>query len=236
MLIAGELGETFQRLLQEFPSPPVSMPADLLRMDLSHEEYALAFVAEKFADRALKPCYAMNDFVLFRIANLWPSGLPDWMLTRETMFEADYSLTAEQAADLVSFWQEGLTDGYVPADYYLRLTIAWYADMKREFHPILVDALTRMLFAPKNTQRGRKRSTGIDRDLVIRNLVDGLLLRGLPKFGGPKSAVEVAADALAPFLGGSMTPDAIRKAIERSRRTPREQRLWEALKGHLSEE
>lgn len=233
MLIAGELGETLQQILKVLPEAPVSMPPDLLRMDLSHEEYSKVFVEEKFSERSLKPSYAMNDFVLFRIAYTWPLGLPDWMLTRETMFQADYSLTADQATDLVSFWREGLTDGYVPADYYLRLTLAWYADMKKDFHPILVDALTKMLFSPKKDLRGRKRSTGIDRDLVIRNLVDGLLLRGLPKFGGPKSAVEVAADALAPVLGGSMTPDAIRKVIERTPRTPREQRLWDALKVHL---
>lgn len=236
MLISGELGEILKRLLKEFPSHPVSMPADLLRLDVSHEEYAILFLEEKFDNRVLKPCYAMNDFVLFRIAHLWPAGLPDWLMDKETMFEADYSLTAEQADDLVSFWREGLTDGYIPVDYYLRLTIVYFAETKRELHPALLDALTTMLFAPKKALRGRKRSTGIDRDLVIRNLVDGLMLRGLPKHGGPKSAIEIAADALGRFIGGSMTPDAIRKVVDRTPRTPREKRIWASLSGHLSDE
>ena len=235
MLISGELGEIFQRIIKKYPSTPMTMPADLLGRDLGHEDYAMVFLEEKFDSRTIKPCYAMNDFVLFRIAYLWPKGLPDWLLDSESMFQADYSLTAEQASDLVEFWHEGLTDGYIPVDYYLRLAILWFAEMKREFHPALLDAITSMLFVPKNASRGRKRSTGIDRDLIIRNLVDGLMLRGLPKHGGPKSAIEVAADTFSRFQGGSITPDAIRKVIERTPRTEREMRLWAAISEHLSD-
>jgi hypothetical protein len=191
----------------------------VLRLDLTDEAYADWFLKDKIIRGSLRPSQFQNDFVLFRIVYDWPKGAK-WGLDSEDIQNADFSLTSGMAKDLVDFAAEGLTDGYEPADWYLRVAAAWYASHSKKMPQPLLDYLQRALFLAKQSARGRKRKDSLDRDIVIRKAFDGLKLRGC----GATRAQTIIATSL------NMTPDAVRKVIGRTHSTEREKKYWDALK------
>jgi len=192
--------------------------AAILHLDLTDEEYAQWFLSGKIVRGFQNPAYALNDFVLFRIAHDWPKGAR-WSLDEVDIASADFTLSDEMASDLVDFANEGLHDGYQLADWYARLAATWYVDQTKVMPEVLFLFFQRALFLPKEATRGRKRSGGIDRDRNIRNAVAGLRARGC----GSERAQRIVAETL------GMTADAIRKAVERTPRTAREARLTQAV-------
>ncbi len=45
---------------------------DALRRNLTDQEYADWFLSEKIQNGSVNPAYAINDFVVFRVAFEWP--------------------------------------------------------------------------------------------------------------------------------------------------------------------
>lgn len=187
-----------------------------LRLDLSHEQYAKWFLEGKVNDGRASPQNFLNDFVLFRVARDWPKGAK-WFIEADDLEAADFSLTEDEATELVEMAQEGLSDGSRPADLYARIAIVWYADQTMTMPRALYNYLQVSLFRPARRVQGRKRHDGLDRDRIIRNAFTGLRLRECP--------VGVAYDLIANEIP-MITAEGVRKALERTPRTPREERLW----------
>lgn len=190
----------------------------LLRLDMTDVEYVDWFISGKIDRGFVNPAHALNDFVLFRLAHEWPKNA-QWFLEAKDILAADFGLTAEMAVDLIDMAADGLSDGYRPADWYLRIAVTWYADNALEMPGPLMLYLQKALFLQKKTRKGRKRRDGIDRDRIIRNAFEGLRARECPT----EKAQEIIADRLA------MSHDAVRKLIARTPRTEREARLWGTL-------
>lgn len=206
---------------------------DALRRDLSDREYADWFLSGKFSRAGLNRAHAMNDFVLFRIAFSWPKGAVGWTLDQHDIILADFSLDDVQAADLVDMAREGLSDGYTSAEWFAKVAASWHVTKEKRMPDALFEYLQQMLFLPPAPRRGRRKTEGLDRDRVIRNLVEGLLARNLAQPAAITLARSVAVEALG-RIGIGMTEDAIRKLCERSARTNRELRLWGLLTGGMT--
>lgn len=211
--------------------------AQLVRADLTDDEYADWFLTDKIEEGRIVPRYAINDFVLFRVANRWPVGAK-WRLDPDDLMTANFSLSDEQARDLVQMAREGLTDGYVSADWFCKTAICWLAWKVERFPDELHIYLQETLFlTPELSRRasvagkkgsGRKQSDGVDRDRVIRNLVDGLVHRNRTGPNGVSHCRSVAVNALG-RKKVNITEDAVRKICERAKRSEREERLWRTM-------
>lgn len=202
--------------------------SQILRRDLSDQEYADWFLNRKISKGALNPAHALNDFVLFRIAFGWPVGAERWCLEASDLYKADFSLGELLAIDLVNMAREGLTDGYTSAAWYAKVAAVWYVAKEKKIPDALFDFLQEVLFVPPTPRQGRKKTDGMDRDRVIRNLVEGLLARNLGHPAALSHARAVTVQALG-RKGIGMTEDAVRKLCERAVRSDRERRLWGLL-------
>lgn len=201
---------------------------DALRRNLTDQEYADWFLSEKIQNGSVNPAYAINDFVVFRVAFEWPRGASGWVLDASDLITCDFALDDVQATDLVDMAREGLNDGYVPASWFAKVAAAWYVAKERRMPESLFEYLQEALFLPYVPRQGRKKTDGRDRDIVIRNLVEGLLARNLGQPAALTHARAVTVDALG-RKGIGMTEDAVRKICDRSSRTDREIRLWSVL-------
>lgn len=199
---------------------PDGPTTDILRSDLNHVDYADWFFDGKFCAMRLDPRFALNDFVLFRVALGWPRGA-GWAIDARAIEEADFQLTSEEADDLRDFSTENLTDGYREADWFLRVAITWYLANELPLHESMFRYVEERFFTTGKARQGRRRADGIDRDLVIRNAFLGLIARGAER----TAAWAIVSDALG-RLRINVTPDGVRKICERSKRSEREARYW----------
>lgn len=204
-----------------------------LRRDLTDDQYADWFLEPKMTRGRLNPRYAMNDFVLFRNAYRWPLGT-DWIIDADSLNDGVFSLSDQQAVDLIDMAREGLTDGYVPASWFAKVAAIWHIQNNVELPAPLFIFLQESLFDLKPKANGQKKASGrkkadqLDRDIVIRNLMDGLLARNANQRGAKTRACWVAAAALG-RRGVCLDYDAVRKIFNRLPRTEREKRLWSDL-------
>lgn len=207
-------------------SPPIDQ--DFLRCDLTDTEYADWFLGEKLDKGQVNPGFFLNDFVLFRVALNWPKNAQGWTMEESDIISADFSLSVEDARDLVAMAREGLTDGYVSAVWYAKVSAMRYVLAKEAMPEELFNYMQELLFLPPQRGSGRKRTDGLDRDRIVRNLVDGLLLRNQGKPSAITDARIVAAEALG-RKGFPLTDDAVRKICKRSERSSRETRYWDLI-------
>ncbi len=218
-MISRRLCAILRRVNRDTLSTLEANKAAMLRLDLSDADYAEWFLSQKIVKGALNPTHAVNDFVIFRLAHDWPAGVV-WTVNAENLKDADFTMTDEMASDLTTMAAEGLGDGGRSADWHLRVAATFYADRAIPMPPALFDFMQRALFLPEAAPRGRKRRDGVDRDRIIRNAFEGLLARKC----GRQRAQEIIAHTL------NMTLDAVRKVLDRTPRTDREERLWRVLR------
>ena len=190
-----------------------------LRLDLNHEEYARWVLSGKIVQGTVRPEHYINDFVLFRLAHEWPGGA-DWSVQNESIDDLDFSLTEDMAADLADMGREGLTDGNIPADAFLRQALLWHAYMGRRAPRSLIEYGGAALFGPPSKGRGRKKASHVDRNLIISATFLGLQEREC----GADAAQKIIAQEI------NMTQDAVRKLLKAAPLTDRERRLWEKLR------
>lgn len=240
-MLSPELMHALRSFAVTFSLDDVRKPGegrDSFRTDLSDSDFADWFLEGKIENGRVVSEHALNDFVIFRVAHDWPQGAFNWVLDVEDIVSADFSLTTIQAADLVEMAREGLSDGHVSADWFAKVAIVWMASKRMEIPDPLFEYLQQTLFLPPKLARkaavggkngsGRSRADGVDRDRVIRNLVDGLSFRNLMHPARATHVRAIAVQALGRRKVG-LTEDAVRKICERAKRSEREMRLWELL-------
>lgn len=202
--------------------------SDPLRTELSDTQYADWFLGDKLDRGGTNPEHFLNDFVLFRVACRWPRNANSWVIDARDIVLADFTLTDIEANDLVSMAREGLTDGYTASSWYAKVAAMRYIVANEVMPEILFEYLQEAVFAPSSAGSGRKKTDGMDRDRIIRNLVEGLLARNLGEPAALSNARSTASAALG-RKGIGITEDGVRKACDRSIRTNRETRLWALL-------
>ncbi len=210
--------------LDQVPQPKV----DILRTDLTDAQYADWFLDNKIEKGRTNPEHFLNDFVLFRVALQWPRGAMGWSIEAGDLVDADFSLSEQDALDLVSMAREGLTDGYTSAAWYAKVSAMRYVVSNESMPEVLFEFLQEALFLPPSSGSGRKKTDGMDRDRIIRNVVEGLLARNMDQPAAITNARAIAVAALG-RKGVSITEDGIRKVCGRSTRSNREARLWALL-------
>lgn len=201
---------------------------NFLRPDLSDGQYADWFLDEKIEKGEMNPTHFLNDFVLFRVVFQWPRGAKGWTLDETDIVLADFVVSDLEAKDLVDMAREGLSDGYTAAAWYAKVAALRYVVSREEMPEPLFDYLQEILFLPATPNKGRNKADGLDRDRVIRNMVEGLLARN---FGRPSAITQARAIAVAALgrKGIGITEDGIRKLCERAARSNRETRLLALL-------